>query len=48
LSSFFLSWIWSMTHIVGIPSLFPHNIHLSVRAHHVCSFVTGRLHSGYF
>jgi hypothetical protein len=35
-SSFFLSFIWSMSGIMGIPSFLP-NIHLSVSAYHVCS-----------
>jgi hypothetical protein len=45
LSSFFLSFMWSVNCIVGILSFLP-NIHLSVRTYHVCSFVTGLPHSG--
>ena len=38
-SSFFLSFIWSVNCILGIPS-FGANMHLSVSAYHLCSFVT--------
>jgi hypothetical protein len=41
--SFFLSFIWSVNCILGIPN-FCANIHLSVSAYHVCSFVTGLSH----
>ena len=44
-SSFSLSFRWSITHILGIPSFWA-NIHLSVSAYHLCSFVTGLPHSG--
>ncbi|CRH48747.1 Uncharacterised protein [Chlamydia trachomatis] len=38
-SSFFLSFMWSVNCILGIPS-FGANMHLSVSAYHLCSFVT--------
>jgi hypothetical protein len=44
---FFFSFIWSVNWILGIPS-FGANIHLSVSAYHVCSFVTGLPHSGWW
>jgi hypothetical protein len=44
-SSFILSFIWSMNCILDIPSFWP-NIHLSVSAYYVCSFVIGLPHSG--
>ena len=44
-SSFLLSFMWSMSCIVGIPHSLA-NIHLSVITYHVCSFVTGLTHSG--
>jgi hypothetical protein len=44
-SSFFLSLMWFGNRSLGIPSLWA-NIHLSVSAYHVCSFVIGLLHSG--
>jgi hypothetical protein len=44
-SSFFLSFMWSVNCILGIWS-FGANIHLSVSAYHVCSFVIGLPHSG--
>jgi hypothetical protein len=44
-SSFFLSFKWSVNCILGILSFWT-NIHLSVSAYHVCSFVTGLHHSG--
>jgi hypothetical protein len=44
-SSFFLSSMWFMISILGIPSFWA-NIHLSVSAYHVCSFVIGLPHSG--
>jgi len=44
-TSSFLSFMWSVNCILGIPSLWA-NIHLSVSAHHVCSFVIGLPHSG--
>ena len=46
-SSFFLSFIWSVNCILGIPR-FGINIHLSVSIYQVCSFVPGLPHSGYF
>jgi hypothetical protein len=46
-SSFFLSFMWSMNCILDILSFWA-NIHISVSAYHVCSFVTGLSHSGYF
>ena len=44
-SSFFLSFMWSVNCILGIPSFWS-NIHLSVSEYHVCSFMIGLLHSG--
>jgi hypothetical protein len=44
-SSFFLSFIWSVDCILSIPNFWG-NIHFSVSAYHVCSFVTGLPHSG--
>ena len=44
-SSFLLSFIWSVSCIVGIPS-FCSIIHLSVSTYHLCSFVTNLPHSG--
>jgi hypothetical protein len=44
-SSFFLSFMSPANYILGILS-FCANIHLSVSAYLVCSFVTGLLHSG--
>ena len=44
-SSFFLSFLWSVSCIVGIQSLLP-NIHLSVSTLHVCPLVTELPHSG--
>jgi hypothetical protein len=46
-SSFFLSFIWSVNCNLGIPNFWA-NIHLSVNAYYMYSFVTGLLHSGYF
>jgi hypothetical protein len=43
----FLSFMWSVNYILGIPSIGV-NIHLSVSAYHVCSFVIGLLHSGWY
>ena len=43
-SLFYLSFFWSVNCILGIPS-FQANIHLSVSAYHVCSFVIGLPHS---
>jgi hypothetical protein len=37
--------MWSVRGIIVILSFLP-NIHLSVSKYHVCSFVTGLLHSG--
>ena len=47
--SFFLSFMWSVNCIVGILSFLP-NIHLSVSAYCVCSFVSGMIlpHSGWY
>jgi hypothetical protein len=44
-SSFFLSFIWSVNCVLGIPSFWA-NIHLSVSVYHVCSFVIGLPHAG--
>ena len=44
-SSFLLSFMWSVSCIMGIPCSLP-NIHLSVSTYHVCSFVTELPHSG--
>ena len=44
-SSFFLSFIWSVNCILGTPSFWA-NIHLSVSAYHVFSFVIGLPHLG--
>jgi hypothetical protein len=44
-SSFFLSFLWSVSCIMGILSFFP-KIRLPVSTYHVCSFVTGLPHSG--
>jgi hypothetical protein len=44
-SYFFLSFMWFVNCILGIPRLWA-NIHLSGRAYHVCSFVIGLTHSG--
>jgi hypothetical protein len=44
-SSFFLSFMWFVNCILGIPSFWA-NIHLSVSAYHVCSFVIGLPYSG--
>ena len=43
--SFFLSFMWFVNCILGIPSFWV-NIHLSVSAYHVCSFVIGLPHLG--
>ena len=43
--TFFLSFIWSVNYILGIPNFWA-NIHLSVTAFHVCSFVTELPHLG--
>ena len=45
--SFFLSFIWSVNYIRGILCFWT-NIHLSVTAHHVCSFMTSLLYSGWY
>ena len=47
LSSFLLSCLWSLNYILGIPSFWA-NIHLSVSAYHMCSFVIGLPHSGWY
>jgi hypothetical protein len=44
-SSFFLSFMWFVNCILGIQSFWA-NIHLSVSAYHVSSFVIGLSHSG--
>jgi hypothetical protein len=44
-SSFFLSFMYFANRILGILSFWA-NIHLSVSAYHVCSFVIGLPHSG--
>ena len=46
-SSFFLSFMWSVNCVFGILSFWENN-HLSVSAYHVCSFVTGLPHPGWF
>ena len=46
-SSFFLSIMWSVNCILGIPR-FCATIHLPESAYHVCSFVTGLPNSGCF
>jgi hypothetical protein len=46
-SSFFLSFMWSVNCILDISGFWV-NIHLSVSAYHVCSFVTGLPHSGQY
>jgi hypothetical protein len=43
--SSFLSFIWDVNFILGIPS-FGANIYLSVSAYHMCCFVTGLTHWG--
>ena len=43
-SSFFLGFMWAVDCILGIPRYWA-NIHLSVSAYCVCSFVTGLPHS---
>jgi hypothetical protein len=45
--SFFLSFTWSVNCILGVLNLWA-NIHLSVKAYHVCSFVIGLPHSGWY
>ena len=42
--SSFLSLMWSVNYILGIPSFWA-NIHLSVSPYHVCSFVIELPHS---
>jgi hypothetical protein len=42
-----LSFMWSVNCILGIPSFRAHN-HLSVSIYHMCSFVIGLLHSGWY
>jgi hypothetical protein len=46
-TSFFLSFMWFVNCILGIPSFWA-NIHLSVSAYHVGSFVIGLSHSGWY
>jgi hypothetical protein len=46
-SSFFLSFIWSVNCILGIAS-FVANIHLSLSAYHVLSFMTQLPHTGWY
>jgi hypothetical protein len=45
--SFFLGFIWSVNYIMSILRVLA-NTHLLVSTYHVCSFVTGLPHSGYF
>ena len=47
LSSFFLSFMWSVNYILGILSFWT-NIHLSVSAYHVCSIGIGLPHTGLY
>jgi hypothetical protein len=42
-----LRFMWSVNCIMGIPSFWV-NIHLSVNAYHVCSFVIGLPHSAWY
>ena len=46
-SLFFLHFIWSVSCVLGI-LIFLANIHLSVSTYHMCSFVTGLSHSGWY
>jgi hypothetical protein len=46
-SSFFLSFIWSLNCILGI-TRFRANLHLSMSAYHLCSFVIWLPHSGWY
>ena len=46
-SSFFLSFLWSVNCILGIPNLWANN-DLSVSTSHVCSLVTGLPYSGWY
>ena len=46
-SSFFLSFMWFVNCILGILSFWA-NIHLSVSAYYVCSFVIGLHHLGWY
>ena len=46
-SSFFLSFMWSVNCFLGVPSFWV-NIHISVSAYHVCSFVIGLPHSRWY
>jgi hypothetical protein len=46
-SSFFFSFMWFVNYILGIQSFWA-NIHLSVSAYHVCSFLIGLPHSGWY
>jgi hypothetical protein len=45
--SFFLSFMWSVNCIWGILSFWA-NIHLSLSAYHMCSFVIGLPHLGWY
>jgi hypothetical protein len=46
-SSFLLSFMWSVSYIMGIPCSLP-NIYLSMSIYHVWSFVTELSHSGWY
>ena len=46
-SSFFLSFMWSLNCILGSQNFWT-NIYLSVSAYHVCFFVFGLHHSGWY
>ena len=47
-SFFFLSFLWSVSCIVGILNFWANNIHLSVGTYHVCSVVIGLHYSGWY
>jgi hypothetical protein len=47
LSSSLLSFMWSVNCILGIPKFWA-NMYVSVHAYHVCSFVIGLPHSGWY
>jgi hypothetical protein len=47
-SYFFLNFTWPVNCILGIPSFWATTIHLPVSAYHVCSFLTGLSHSGWY
>ena len=44
-SSFFLNFMWYVNCILGLPNFWA-NIHVSMSAHHVCSFLIGLPQSG--